>query len=283
MSKIKHSHNVSKLLNPSNNLINPELLTYITRVQTERDKALNNNNKRTYINIEQVLDKKYAGLNSVMNENINFDKVKRSQAKKGLLYLLNNLSNGSFCPEINVYFEEMKELKLSEMRNNYKQLMNKTNSDKSLNFEKSNPNSPNGKTIKKVEFENKEKGKEEQNTNNILQNLNIANNTRTEGHFQSFKKRKNSFDMEKKEFNGFKEYKDDYNQQDLENLYPSNELNDDVWKFNLNKEKKAKMKILNSSQKKSKSKKRKKAPIIQNYDLGSREDDKHASSFEEND
>ena len=43
------------------------------------------------------------------------------------------------------------------------------------------------------------------------------------------------------------------------------------------------MKILNSSQKKSKSKKRKKAPIIQNFDLGSREDDKHASSFEEND
>ena len=27
-----------------------------------------------------------------MNENINFDKVKRSQAKKGLLYLLNNES-----------------------------------------------------------------------------------------------------------------------------------------------------------------------------------------------
>ena len=88
--------------------------------------------------------------------------------------------------------------------------------------------------------------------------------------------------MEKKEFNGFKEYKDDYNQQDLENLYPSNELNDDVWKFNLNKEKKAKIKILNSSKKKNKSKKRKKAPIIQNFDLA-KENDKHASSFEEND
>ena len=211
-----------------------------------------------------------------MNENINFDKVKRSQAKKGLLYLLNSLSGGTFCPEINIYFEEMKELKLSEMRNNYKQMLNKSNSDKSLNFDRTN--SANEK-IKKTDNESKEKGKED----NILQNLNINNNIKNESHFQSFKKRKNSFDMEKKEFNGFKEYKDDYNQHDLENLYPSNELNDDVWKFNLNKEKKAKMKILNSSQKKSKSKKRKKSPIIQNYDLGSREDDKHASSFEEND
>ena len=277
MSRIKHSHNLNRLLNPSNNLINPELLTYITRVQNERDKALNNNNKRNYINIEQVLDKKYAGLNSVMNENINFDKVKRTQAKKGLLYLLNNLSGGTFCPEINIYFEEMKELKLSEMRNNYKQMLNKSNSEKSLNFERTN-NSAGNEKIKKTDNENKEKGKED----NILQNLNINNNIKNESHFQSFKKRKNSFDMEKKEFNGFKEYKDDYNQHDLENLYPSNELNDDVWKFNLNKEKKAKIKILNSSKKKNKSKKRKKAPIIQNFDLA-KENDKHASSFEEND
>ena len=149
MSRIKHSHNIKNILNPQNNNINPELLTYITRVQTERDKALNNTNKRNYINIEQVLDKKYAGLNSVMNENINFDKVKRSQAKKGLLFLLNNLSGGTFCPEINVYFDEMKELKLSEMRNNYKQLMNKTNSDKSLNFDRIN--SDNDKKEKKIE------------------------------------------------------------------------------------------------------------------------------------
>ena len=200
MSRIKHSHNLNRLLNPSNNLINPELLTYITRVQNERDKALNNNNKRNYINIEQVLDKKYAGLNSVMNENINFDKVKRTQAKKGLLYLLNNLSGGTFCPEINIYFEEMKELKLSEMRNNYKQMLNKSNSDKSLNFDRTN--SANEK-IKKTDNESKEKGKED----NILQNLNINNNIKNESHFQSFKKRKNSFDMEKKNLMDLKNIK----------------------------------------------------------------------------
>ena len=52
----------------------------------------------------------------LLNEDITNDKDKRFTAKKGLLYLLNNLSNGTFCPDIEDYFKKMKEKKVEEFR-----------------------------------------------------------------------------------------------------------------------------------------------------------------------
>ena len=107
--------------------INPEIVTYITKVENEKEKTdlANNiqsqsknliNMKKKPISFEYNIDKKQQSSNLIMNENVNYDKAKRTQAKKGLLYLLNNLSGGAFCPEINTYFEEMKELKVNELR-----------------------------------------------------------------------------------------------------------------------------------------------------------------------
>ena len=84
---MSNNNNNNKVLtnnnNNNNNYINPELITYISHVQQEQEIR---NKKTSNIYYEKVFDKKYTGLNSVMNENINFDKVKKNQAKKGLLY-----------------------------------------------------------------------------------------------------------------------------------------------------------------------------------------------------
>ena len=48
-----------------------------------------------------------------------FDKDKRFSAKKGLIYLLNNLSNGTFCPDIEEYFSKMKEAKMEEFKHKF--------------------------------------------------------------------------------------------------------------------------------------------------------------------
>ena len=84
-------------------LINPDLITYITKIQTEKDKDAQQNNGTNLISLQKQPTQKYNtnAFNVIMNENLNVDKTKRSQAKKGLLSLLNNLSGGSFCPEIN--------------------------------------------------------------------------------------------------------------------------------------------------------------------------------------
>ena len=44
------------------------------------------------------------------------DKEIKLGAQKGLLYLLNELSNGKFFPEINDFFDKMKYIKLEELR-----------------------------------------------------------------------------------------------------------------------------------------------------------------------
>ena len=53
---------------------------------------------------------KYETSNPLFNEDMTYDKDKRFNAKKGLLFLLNNLSNGTFCPDIEDYFKKMKEI-----------------------------------------------------------------------------------------------------------------------------------------------------------------------------
>ena len=49
------------------------------------------------------------------------DKEIKLGAQKGLLYLLNELSKGKFFPEINDFFDKMKDIKLEELRMKQKQ------------------------------------------------------------------------------------------------------------------------------------------------------------------
>ena len=180
-----------------------------------------------------------------MNENVNYDKAKRTQAKKGLLYLLNNLSGGAFCPEINTYFEEMKELKVNELKNAYKQQQLKAKA-------KSNEN-------KKYPFSSHGRGAYASNLNQesskpdiIDENTNPMN--KDNNYLQAFKKRpKENIDTPFKDIPMFKDFKNDYTTKELAEIYNVNEVSQAGMKFKYTKEKEAKLKLLNSENKKAKS------------------------------
>ena len=97
--------------------INPEILTYIQKVQNDNDKSkiINQTKTNVPIQVERLITNKIISTNNFqgLNEDMTFDKDK---SKKGLLYLLNNLSNGTFCPDIEEYFSKMKEAKMEEFK-----------------------------------------------------------------------------------------------------------------------------------------------------------------------
>ena len=45
-----------------------------------------------------------------MNDNIHIDFERKNKARRSLLYLLNKMSGGTFCPQIIDYFKEIREL-----------------------------------------------------------------------------------------------------------------------------------------------------------------------------
>jgi hypothetical protein len=59
---------------------------------------------------ETILPNTYNGL----NENIHIDYERKNKARRSLLYLLNKMSGGTFCPQIVDYFKEIRELKKQE-------------------------------------------------------------------------------------------------------------------------------------------------------------------------
>ena len=112
-----NSNNTNTNTNTNYNYtINPDLLNYISKVQSDQEKY------KRLSTLGEVAEKKntnsqYAGL----NENIHFDTDKKNKARRSLLYLLNNISGGTFCPEIISYFNELKESKRNEKLNNMNQ------------------------------------------------------------------------------------------------------------------------------------------------------------------
>jgi hypothetical protein len=53
----------------------------------------------------------------VCSENINKNTEMKNKAKKGLLYLLNNLSGNKFCPEINKYYVYLRQVTKEKVKN----------------------------------------------------------------------------------------------------------------------------------------------------------------------
>jgi hypothetical protein len=107
------------------NPYNEEIYNYIQQIKpyvNTKDKAKNlNKNKQLEIIPE---DKVKSGLtreaNKGLTDNILNDYETKNKARKGLLYLLNNLSSNQFCPEIKTYFQELKDshhLKLEQENN----------------------------------------------------------------------------------------------------------------------------------------------------------------------
>ena len=224
--KIKKVQNQKQETSP----INPEILTYIQRVQNdnEKSKVVTQNKNNVPIQVERIITNKLINTNNyqALNEDMTFEKDKRFAAKKGLLYLLNNLSNGTFCPDIEEYFSRMKEVKMEEYKHKSRLLESNLRSG-----DDSDPKKRGGRR------KHREQSMKMNNYGNNLENKHASEKKKT--HF-----RKN---LGQADEIGIKKYENDYNADDLLNLYDKKEIKDNTFQINYNKEKIIKMKLKNEN------------------------------------
>ena len=216
--------------------INPEILTYIQKVQNDNDKSkvLNQTKNNMPIQVERIITNKLINTNisTGLNEDMTYDKDKRFTAKKGLLYLLNNLSNGTFCPDIEEYFSKMKEAKIEEFKHKSRLI--------DSNIQKSGEESDGKKRS------NKKRNTREHTYKRLLNNMenNIEESQVNESKKNLFRKNVNS---EIRDEIGIKKYEKDYDADDLKYLYDKKEIKDNTFQINFNKEKMIKMKLKNEN------------------------------------
>ena len=193
------------LLNYLNQINEKSKLKKISSLNEEKYKnILANNHNYNYSN--------YTGL----NENIHIDCERKNKARRSLLYLLNKMSGGTFCPQIIDYFKEIREIKKQE-----EQL----------------------KEVKEEDNENETIDKPSKKNNSLLQNLKSKNNILN---YKFNKKNGKDNKNEEKEANIIsKKYMDDFGLKDLEEFIDSDEIDKiNNIKFNFNKEAQAKKKFL---------------------------------------
>ena len=214
--------------------INPEILTYIQKVQNdnEKNKIINQTKNNVPIQVERIITNKLINTTNYqgLNEDMTFDKDKRFAAKKGLLYLLNNLSNGTFCPDIEEYFSKMKEAKMEEFKHKSRLMESNIRSGDDSDSKKKSGRRKNRETSIK----------------GIINNIdnNIENNQATENKKNYFRK---NLEHDKGEEIGIKKYENDYDADDLLNLYDKKEIKDNTFQINYNKEKLIRMKLKNEN------------------------------------
>ena len=230
--KSKKGHSQTKEINS----INPDILNYIQKVQNDKEKTkvINNSKNQLPIQVERILTNKLVNSNiHGLSEDMTFDKDKRFAAKKGLLYLLNNLSSGTFCPDIDEYFAKMREAKIEEFKKKPKLLEMKNINDDDLKMDKKKPYN----LVKKSPFR--------ESSSNIVQDGNIDEKNKNVSLRLKENKIDNSKYSEINEKYGLKKYNNDYDAEDLINLYDENEIKDNTFQININKEKRFKMKLKN--------------------------------------
>ncbi len=230
--KSKKGHSQTKEINS----INPDILNYIQKVQNDKEKTkvINNSKNQLPIQVERILTNKLVNSNiHGLSEDMTFDKDKRFAAKKGLLYLLNNLSSGTFCPDIEEYFAKMREAKIEEFKKKPKLLEMKNINDDDLKMDKKKPYN----LVKKSPFR--------ESSSNIVQEDNIDEKNKNVNLRLKENKIDNSKYSEINEKYGLKKYNNDYDAEDLINLYDENEIKDNTFQININKEKRFKMKLKN--------------------------------------
>ena len=218
--------------------INPDLINFIQKVQSdnekdkekEKDKSRSNYQHKNSIpsQYDRLLSQKikYQSPNPFFSEDITFDKDKRFTAKKGLLFLLNKISNGAFCPDIEDYFKKMKENKMEEFKNKINNDMNNYNIMEDLD-KKGRKKKARDSTIKRL-------------LNSMTENA-TNNSGENRIHYNFKKKDKNK--EENNEGIGIKKYEDDYDENELADLYDKKNIKDNLFHINYNKEKLYKMKL----------------------------------------
>ena len=227
--KSTKEHSPSKDINP----IKPEIINYIQKLQGDTEKIKNINQSKNQLpkQVERIILNKLINPNYIaLNEDMTFDKDKRFTAKKGLLYLLNNLSNGTFCPDIEEYFSKMKEAKMEEFKHKSRLLESNIRSGD--------------------DSDGKKKGSRKKNRESSIKRLinnignNIENNQGTENKKNYFRK---NLEHGGGDEIGIKKYENDYDADDLLNLYDKKEIKDNTFQINYNKEKMIRMKLKNEN------------------------------------
>ena len=229
--KTKNTNNAIRDIDP----INPDIINYIQKVQNDKEKvkAINQSKNQMPTHVERVLTNKLINtkIHPNLNDNITKERDKRLAAKKGLLFLLNNLSKGTFCPDIDEYFINMKEAKIEELRKKSKLKEFKNISDEEIKAEK----------IKQFNLLKKSTNKE-----NYVYNTNKENNLGENIKFSN-KNENNDNNSEINQIFGLKKYNNDYDAEDLINFYDKNQIKDNTFQINYSKEKKYKMKLKNKN------------------------------------
>ena len=233
MKRNKNLHS----LNQEKNLINPEILTYIQKVQNDNEKVKMLNQTKASLQVERLLTNKLINSSGYpnLNDDMTIDGNNKATAKKGLLYLLNNLSGGTFCPEIEIYFNQMKDIKKNELKQKKRIVEpNQKNLNTSEMDEKSNVlklRNKTGKDSKLKKFRHNQ-DKNEKNYKNMI---------------DEYSDYKEEMKQEINKEYGLKKYKKDYDADYLINLYDKNEIKDNTFQINYNKEKLVKMKFQKES------------------------------------
>ena len=164
----------TNIQNEKNN-INPDILNIIKNAQNTDD------NPKSKI---KSSSKKLINTSSNISETINIikeDKINSGEneleiklgAKKGLLYFLNNLSKGTFCPDIEEYFKKMKDIRIEQLKKQTTMKhKNSINNYSSIKEENSEEEKQKNNLRKKARFVTKvqvnEKKQQQSNANNKL-------------------------------------------------------------------------------------------------------------------
>ena len=218
-SKIKRTQIKKSEISP----INPDILSYIKKLQNDNEKARLYGNKKTTREIIRNVKQKNTVDNKVLNDDITSDKEQRFAAKKGLLYLLNKLSNGTFCPDIEDYFLKLKEAKIEELKNK----SSKLNENNMMEGEESD--------IEEKIVEQKNKKFNEPSLKRLL-----SEQKKEEVENQNYFKKQEEDKIDKLDI---KKYENDYDVEDLLKFYDKKDIKDNTFQINYNKEKLIKMKF----------------------------------------
>lgn len=114
---LSHGHTIYK--DPING-IDPDIINFIEelhRQQQVKQKSNKGNGIKNHLNKDKTindLNDKSKRLNIGLTDNFGIDSENKQKAQKGLLMLLNKMSNGQFVPEINNYIKKKNE----ELRQN---------------------------------------------------------------------------------------------------------------------------------------------------------------------
>ena len=210
------------------NIIEPTLINYISRLQNEKEKP----RRLQTLNDMNSSGDQASSLFNGLNDNIHVDADKKYKARRSLLYLLNIMSGGTFCPEINEHFRKEREKKNEKNENNN---VNNNNNLPNNNITNTKPDILIKNPITRLKSLK----------NQLLSNANVNNKNLQERFQYNFKKRDNKKIEEKdEEENITKNFEKDIGLKEYEKYYSIEEIeNISLNKFKFNKQALARKKL----------------------------------------